>query len=628
MEREVQFSLAQIEVKAGHPDDNVEKILEATEKAKERKSDIILFPELSVSGYLLGDEWENDSFIRDLMSYNQKILDASRGITVVWGNVHVDWNKKNEDGTPRKYNAAHIAQNGKWVSNGVFNGHTYKTLLPEYREFHDPRHFYSMQKLAIEEGRPIEQLLRPFPINIKGEKLMMGTMICEDMWDMDYFVKPTHILVRNGAEVIANISCSPWTWKKNDKRHRVVDDLLKNDPVYYVYDNNVGTQDNGKGMFLFDGSSAVYNPDGTLRFTAEPYKEGVFDVRIGGKRRVVVPRPELSAEKDLEELHDGIIYGLKHFFETLPNNKVVVGVSGGIDSAVVAALVTEALGSENVYLINMPSKFNKDITKNAAKELTNNLNANYVIAPIQKAVNLTINQLKNLEFKNSQGIKTKLIIDKGVIENIQARDRGSRLLAGIAAGLNAVFTNNGNKTEMAFGYCTKYGDLNGAIAPIGDIYKGEVYALAGYINKMARRTIVPGDSIKVVPSAELSEDQDVTKGEGDPFVYPYHDQIARAFIEFRRDPEYILELYMAGTLEKELKIPEGLVKKTFPTHKDFLTDLEKRWSGFKGSVHKRIIAPKIIDVSKKALGFDLQEAENGVYFTQRYLELKKELLKS
>jgi NAD+ synthase (glutamine-hydrolysing) len=626
MEREVHFSLAQIEVKSGHPNINVEKILEATERAKERKTDIILFPELSVSGYLLGDEWENDYFIRDLMQWNQKILAASRGITVVWGNVQVDWDKKNEDGTPRKYNAAHIAQNGHWVGNGVFEGHTYKTLLPEYREFHDPRHFYSMQKLADEQDVALSKLLKPFPIDIKGHKVLMGAILCEDMWCMDYSVNPTHILVRNGADVIVNLSCSPWTWKKNDKRHRVVYELLKGDPIPFLYNNNVGTQDNGKNMFLFDGNSTVYNSDGSLMFTSKPYEENIFDVTIGGKRKVVVPRPELSTEKDLEELHDGIVYGIKRFFENLSDKKVVVGVSGGIDSAVVASLVTEALGSENVFLINMPSNFNSDLTKDAAKELAQNLGANYTIAPIQEVVDLTIDQLTNLQFENPDGVKTKLTINSAAIENIQARDRGSRLLAGIAAGLGAVFTNNGNKTETTFGYCTKYGDLNGAIAPIADTYKWEVYELARYINRNAGRTIIPDDSITVVPSAELSAEQDVTKGKGDPFIYPYHDQLARAFVEFRRDPEYVLELYIAGGLEKELRIPGGLVKKIFPTHKDFITDLEKRWSDYKGSIHKRIIAPKIIAVSKRAFGFDLQESENGVYFTQRYLKLKKELL--
>ncbi|MEK7592176.1 MAG: nitrilase-related carbon-nitrogen hydrolase, partial [Patescibacteria group bacterium] len=158
MNRKINFAITQMEVAPGHPDINVAKILKETELAKKRKIDVIIFPEMAVPGYLLSDEWENDSFIADLMGYNERILAASSGITIMWGNVQADFSKRGEDGRTRKYNSVHIAQEGEWVPNGVFAGHTHKTLMPKYREFDDERHFYSMSKLATERGVSLNDL--------------------------------------------------------------------------------------------------------------------------------------------------------------------------------------------------------------------------------------------------------------------------------------------------------------------------------------------------------------------------------------------------------------------------------------------------------------------------------------
>lgn len=621
------IAVAQLEVIPGRPDRNMDGILREIKLARKRDMDVIVFPEMAVPGYLLGDEWENDSFINDLMCYNDDIRDASQDLCVVWGSVYADTRQKGEDGRIRKYNAAYVVQDRKWVSNGVFEGHTYKTLMPKYREFDDERHFFSMLKLAQEQGTSIEELLRPFPIKIGGKEVNLGLILCEDMWCDDYSVNPTGVLVQNGADVILDLSSSPWTWRKNDKRHRVVKSLLDKNPVPFVYCNATGVQNNGKNIFLFDGNSTVYNPNGSVMTTAQDYTEQTIDVRITGKNGTEKPPTTLSPEQDTQELYNGLVYGIRHFMAALPSQKVVIGLSGGIDSAVSASLMAAAVGPENIFAVNMPSKFNSELTKGAAAELAKNLGINYAIYPIQASVDLTLNELADVTFvrQDTTHAETRPTVTPLTIENIQARDRGSRVLAALSASLGAVFTNNGNKTETAIGYATLYGDVDGAIAPLADLYKGEVYQLADYINTHAGKAIIPQEIINVVPSAELSADQDVMQGKGDPIKYPYHDKLLRAFIEFRRDPEFILQHYIAGTLEFQIQVQPGLIATYFPTSADFTADLERMWKLYKNNYFKRIQAPPIIAVSRRAFGFDLREAQNGAYFTRGYQATKAEL---
>jgi NAD+ synthase (glutamine-hydrolysing) len=631
----MKISVAQLDIIAGHPDVNVSKILLEIEKARNNNVDIIVFSEMTVPGYLIGDEWENASFIKDCFSYNETIKNATEGIIAIWGNVDIDFDLKNEDGRIRKYNAAFIAQNCEYVKKiiphstkgveNLSNGRTYKTLMPKYREFDDERHFYSLRKLVQDKGSDIDNNILPFLVNINGEYKRIGIILCEDMWSDDYTINPIDILLKYNSDVIVNLSCSPWTWRKNNKRHSVVRGRIKNKPTYFVYCNNTGTQNNGKNIFLFDGGSTIYNPDGSLLCVAKDYTEETITATLFADK-ISLSNPEITTDQDKKELFNGLVYGIKKFFDTLPSKKAVIGLSGGVDSALDICLLVEALGAENVYAINMPSKFNSNTTKDAALLLAKNLGVHYSVISIQKTVENTISEINNSHFVrlNDTGAITPLNLSGLNIENIQARDRGSRVLAGVASALGAVFINNGNKTETAFGYATLYGDINGAIAPLADLYKHEVYELAKYYNILKRKEIIPSIILNIVASAELSDDQNVDEGKGDPIIYPYHDKLVRAFVEFRLDPEDILRLYSERKLAETFLCDQKLIDNF--SVENFIIDLEQKWKAYKLAIFKRIQAPPIIAVSRRAFGFDLRESQNSVHFTQEYYKLKKLLL--
>jgi NAD+ synthase (glutamine-hydrolysing) len=212
---------------------------------------------MTVPGYLLGDEWENDAFVRDCFLYNRIICEATKGIAAIWGNIDLNEKLRNEDGRIRKYNAAFFARDGKIL------GVTHKTLLPKYRGFDDERHFYPARKEAQDRGVSVDSLIEPFTLVCGNEKRTVGIVICEDMWSDDYSVSPVEVLLNKGADLIVDISCSPWTLRKNQKRHSVVQNRVGNRDVYFIYSNNVGIQDNGKNIFLFDGNSTIYGKGGS-----------------------------------------------------------------------------------------------------------------------------------------------------------------------------------------------------------------------------------------------------------------------------------------------------------------------------------------------------------------------------
>lgn len=632
----IRIALGQLEVIPGRPDLNSAAMLQMIGEAGNQHADMIVFPEMSIPGYLLGDTWEQDAFLRDCEYYGQQIITASDEITILFGNVAIDWTKRGDDGRVRKFNAFHVAHQGKLAGADNFPyPFRIKTLHPNYREFDDTRHFFSLRKLAAELHTTVDQLLQPVRIKLGKRDISVGCILCEDGWSDDYFTKPIDILSQNHSmDLLVNISSSPFTLGKNNKRNRVFSKQARDINTPLIYVNNVGLQNNGKTVYTFDGCSTIYSRSGEISAYCSPFTAQVqtIDVSLSGPCHNLADAAAMTADSTIDRLFEAVSYGTGKFLQSIGMNRVVIGVSGGIDSAVAAALYTHVLGPENVLLVNMPSLYNSETTKGLAAKLAENLGCRYVIIPIQPSVDLTLDQLSTASLVNPRtGETSKLTITGFMTENLQARDRSSRVLAGLAAAFGGGFTCNANKCELTVGYSTLYGDQAGFLAALADLWKHQVYELAHYFNTAVYgQEVIPQQTITIVPSAELSFAQSVDEGKGDPLVYPYHDYLFRAFMEYwnRATPEDILLWYQQGILEEKLGCAPNLVKQLFETPTAFIDDLERWWKLYTGlAVAKRIQAPPVLAVSRRAYGFDHREAQNGPYFTKRYQELKTELLR-
>ena len=689
----IRIAFGQIQVHPGDPATNFQSMMHAIDYAKAVSTDILIFPELCLSGYMVGDLWDQVPFINDCLYYGDEIVKATANtnLTIIFGNVGIDERLRNLDGSLRKYNALYVASKGQLVSNpSQPYPFTIKTLLPSYRYFNEPRYFTSANVVAKEHNLSLSDINQPLTISTRQGDFTIAPVICEDSWDTHYLDCPTSLMVESAKaksqhiDLIVNCSSSPYTIHKQEQRHALFSAQAKQYNTPIAYTNHVGIQNNGKNICIYDGCSALYDVNGSVVEEVPAFENTVRPTLL--KDTVWQPQPTVSLQTEstptyIPTLFKALQYGIRQFLAQTGIKNIVIGASGGIDSALNAALYSTVLPPENLYLVNMPSRYNSDMTKDLAYQLAHNIGCHYGVFPIEEGVNTTVAQLESQPFtkfplKTSSHVHKHIPADDATIsnsttdticesqqtttnhteqthvdtdldtttflqlstlakENIQARDRSSRILAGIASAVNGAFTCNGNKTEFTVGYATMYGDLAGFLAVTGDVWKTDVYALARYMNEyIFKREVIPQGSIDVVPSAELSDAQDVTQGLGDPLQYEYHDCLFRAFVEGtphtlphqRLTPEDILCAYEKGTLEHLLGLSHP-VSHYFTSTDQFINDLERWWKSFNGlAVAKRIQSPPLFLVSERAFGTDLSESQLKPYFSRTYHIIKERVL--
>ena len=621
----IKIRTAQLDIHPGNIRENWHTIEKEIQLAKEDGAHILVLPEMCLTGYLIGDLWDQPAFLREAESYNRRLAEASQGITILWGNVAIDWKKTNDDGRPRKYNAAFAASEGKLIfPEGLNRPYAIKALLPNYRCFDDRRYFTSLLQYAREENSSPEKEVAPFRLPIKDTILRAGILLCEDSWDENYAFSPMTILAQKGCDLFFNLSASPFTLGKNEKRHRMLSTALQKLHTAMLYVNHRGLQNNGKTCYTFDGMTAAYDKDGQLLAEAAPYDTPRSTFYFAQETKSLAPETAMPPyEGDM--LLPAMRYGVAKFLEAIGVTKVVIGVSGGIDSAVNAALYRSVLPADHLLLVNTPTRFNSALTKDLAKKLADNLGCPYLTIPIGHFIDDTADTLEGLSLTpHGQGA---IHLTGFMKENMQARDRSSRILAALSAAFGGIFTCNANKTETTVGYGTLYGDLAGALAATADLWKYQIYDLGRQLNAWYGKEMIPEGIFTIKPSAELSEKQDITQGLGDPLIYEYHDYLLKSFVEpwQRSTPEDLLTWYLEGTLEAHLGCSVS-VKDLFPTPEAFITDLEKWWDLFAGfSVAKRIQTPPLLAISRRPYGYDLRESQLRPYYTDRYLEMKRAL---
>ncbi|MDP3882352.1 MAG: NAD+ synthase [Nanoarchaeota archaeon] len=560
----MKLALIQMSPVTGDLKGNLERIKKEIALARNNGADLAVFPEMALTGYCISDLVEDDLFVETNKELLKEIAKETKNIAAIIGFIDYDKGKINNDGRIRKYNAAALLQNGK------IRGIAHKALLPNYRYFDDKRYF------TPGETR------NPLPIQINGKKLNLGISICEDMWDENYDIKPIKELAHKGADILININASPFCPGKINKREEIIKRHIKETGLAFIYVNTVGSADNGKNIIPFDGQSLVYDKKANLIVLGKQFEEETILIDL--EKASTINKPQIQRER---ELFEALVMSLKDYAKQSGFKRAILPLSGGIDSALGLVITAEAFGKENVTAYNLPSRFNTIITKGIAERLAKNLGVEYKIIPIQEIDNTIINTFEG----NAHAIKNKI-----AKENLHARIRGMLMMLE-SNDTSALLISNGNKTEIALGYSTLYGDMCGGISVIGDLSKTEVYNLSAYVNKRYGKEIMPEEVLTIKPSAELSE------GQFDPFDYPLVSPLVDLFVEERDSPIEIIEKFKNRSLGNQfpkeiyqhysLELFEKLVKDTYRM--------------LKRSVYKRLQGPPIIAVTGRSFGFDLRE---------------------
>lgn len=540
----MKIALAQLNYHIGNFEKNTLKILNQIEKAKNDHVDLIVFSELSVCGYPPQDLLEKKSFIEQCEIAVEEIAPHCTDIAVIIGSPTLNHHQKGK----RLYNSAIFIADGKvkFVQN--------KTLLPTYDIFDEYRYFESNDKFNV--------------VEYKGKKIAIT--ICEDLWDLQpienifsknqlYNVTPMDKLIEYKPDFIINIAASPFSYTKIWGRKNVFIRNAKkyNLPLFSV--NQVGAQTE----LIFDGGSLVVNPDGTIADEMKLFTEDYKIYNLDEINKCTIKKTIDEDPDVIAKIHDALVLGIRDYFKKMNFTNATLGLSGGIDSAVSLVIAVRALGAENIRVLLLPSKYSSEHSITDAEILAKNLGVKYDIVNIQNVVDCFGESLKTV-FKGLQEDITE--------ENIQARARGTILMA-LSNKFGHILLNTSNKSEAAVGYGTLYGDMNGGLSVLGDVYKADVYKLARYINNNSE--IIPENTIIKPPSAELRPDQKDSDSLPD---YDTLDKILFAYIELQKPLEDIIEEGWDKTLI------ERIVK---------LVDSNE---------YKRYQAPPILRISSKAFG--------------------------
>lgn len=499
----MKVTIAQINTTNGDVAGNTAKIVAAIEKAKAKGSDLVVFPEVATHGYTSQDWFQDRDIIAHVGEPLADILSATKGITAIVGTV-----RPNEDNDGRRlYNSAAV------ISDGVLLGFADKSLLPEYDVFDDPRWF-----------EPAESGTHRL-FEIAGKKV--GVVVCEDFWndktfwkDRLYETDPTDEVISLGAEVLVSINASPYNKGKIRLRCDMVAHRAKLQKIPIVFVNLVG----GNDGIVFDGASLIADEEGDIILQAPAFDEFVETVELDVRK----PDARGITGGETASIHRALVLGIRDYARKNGFEKALLGLSGGMDSALVAALAAEALGPENVLCVMMPSPYSSEGSVTDSEELVANLGCQSRIEPISDAFDLLAKQL-HLDKPTRGG-------ESLAAENMQSRLRGLILMA-ISNSEKRLLLSTGNKSELAVGYCTLYGDTNGGLAVLGDVLKTEVWDIARELNERAGREIIPNRIIEKPPSAELAPNQ---KDEDSLPPYPVMDPILEMYFEQKASPEEII----------------------------------------------------------------------------------------
>lgn len=539
----MRVTIGQINTINGDYEGNVARILSAIEKARKDASDLIVFPEVTIQGYTSLDWFLDNDVVKTCLDPLKSIIPATAGLTAIVGTVRPN----DQPNGRRLYNSAAV------IANGTLLGFADKTLLPEYDVFDDPRYFEPSQTRRL------------FDL---GET-RLGIAVCEDFWNDKTFWRqrlypndPAQELIEMGANLLVSINASPFNKAKMKVRCEMVSHRAKAAGLPIVFVNLIG----GNDGVIFDGASIISDRHGKIILQAPPFEEFVETVDLDCD----VADARCLPGDDIETVRDALVLGIRDYATKNNFAKAVLGLSGGLDSAVVAALAAEALGADNVLAVMMPSPYSSRGSIDDSVDLSQRLGIKTVERPIGEAFHALRNELGLPE----PAIRSDSRAIEVAVENLQSRLRGNILMT-ISNAEGRLLLSTGNKSELALGYCTLYGDTNGGLAVIGDVLKTEVYELARLYNR--ERELIPLSIINKRPSAELAPEQF-----DDQSLPPYDklDPILKLYFEQKSAPEEII----AAGHESELVY-------------DILNRVESPANEFK----RRQLPPTLI-ISRNAIG--------------------------